>query len=190
MSAGALAVTLGPQLVALVTGSANPPSNGTCCAGAIDGPPTTGTRPIIRVLAVPGILAPELGVLVDVHLLLKLLEGILRAVRQSIKSGTVQVRRGGMMGEHVRRGKRVVSREAVQRVGEHIGGGRRQTCQQRGDAEEVEKSVGAESKCRRPLYHRSGEQVNGTRRCGDGSAERNAMAGCAWRCWSQDSCSI
>jgi hypothetical protein len=67
----------------------------------------------------PGILATELGVLVDVHLLLKLLEGVLGAVGQSVEAGAVEVARGVVVGEHVGRGKGVVGREAVQRVGQH-----------------------------------------------------------------------
>ena len=89
MRTRALAVTLSPQLVALVTGSANSPSNRARGAGAIHGPPIIGTCHAVGVLAVSGILASELGVLVDVHLLLKLLEGILRAMRQGVQAGTV-----------------------------------------------------------------------------------------------------
>ena len=89
MSTRALAVTLSPQLVALVTGSANSPSNGACGAGAVTRPPISRTRSIVGVQTVQAILASELGVLVDVRLLLKLLEGVLRAMRQGVQAGAV-----------------------------------------------------------------------------------------------------
>ena len=130
MSTWALAITLGPQLIALITGSADPASNGARIAGGVDCPPVGGPRPVVRVLAMPGILAPELGVLVDVHLLLELLEGVLGAVCQGIQAGAVEVPRRVVVGEHVGRGKGVVGRKAVQRVGEHHVRWGRQTCQQ------------------------------------------------------------
>ena len=85
------------------------------------------------------------------------------------------------MGEHVGRGKGAVGREAVERTGEHLVVRRRRTPATRGYGEEVEKSVREESKCRRLLYHGSGEQVNSELRCGEGNAERAVRRGTQWR---------
>jgi hypothetical protein len=193
VSTGALAITLGPQLIALITGSADPPSNGARGSGAVHCPAAGRAGSIVGMLAMPGMRAPELRALVDVPLLLKLLEGVLGAVGQGVQAGAVEVPRGRVVGQHVARGEGVVGREAVQRVGEHlVAGARADVPPARGGPRDGGEGDASRVKCRRPLYHRSGEQVSGTRRCGDvrGNAERKAMAGCAWRCWCQDSCSI
>lgn len=101
MGTGALAIAFGPQLVALIASSADPPSNWARCARSVHGPPARIASSIVRVLAVSAILASELRVLVHVNLLLKLLEGVLGAMRQGIKAGAVKVPRGRMVGEHV-----------------------------------------------------------------------------------------
>jgi hypothetical protein len=123
MSTRALAITLGPQLVALITGPANPASNGSTSAGTIDGPSIGGASSIVRMLAMPGVLIPILGALVDVDMLLELLQGVLGAVGEGIKAGAMEVARGVVVREHVVRGKGVVGREAVQRVREHLDDG-------------------------------------------------------------------
>lgn len=88
-----------------------------------------------------GILASKLRVLVDVHMLLKLLEGVLGAMRQGVEAGAVQVGGGRMVREHVARGEGVVSRKAVQRVGKHLERWVGQTCQNVESGEKVEKEI-------------------------------------------------
>jgi hypothetical protein len=186
---GALAVALGPQLVALVAGAADPPADGPRGAGAAEGAAGVRGRSAVRVLAVTGVLrGAELGVLVGVDLLLELLEGVLGAVGQGVEAGAVQVAGGRVVGQHVAGGEGVVGREAVQRVGQHLEG--RVEADEPGDAvkwggeREVEKSIREEeSKCRRAPISWIG--LARLRSTGRGDAERECgemMVGCTWRC--------
>lgn len=118
MGTRALAVTLGSQLVTLITGAADPAPNGP--RGAVHASPARGAGTAIGVLAMAGILTAELGALVDVDLLLELLEGVLGAVGEGVEAGAVEVAGGIVVGEHVGGGEGVVGGEAVQRVRQHL----------------------------------------------------------------------
>lgn len=145
MSTRALAIALGPQLVALITGPANAASNGPRGAGPVEGPPIGGAGAIVRVLTMPGVLIPVRGALVDVDLLLQLLEGVLGTVGEGIQAGAVEVARGVVVREHVVGGKGVVGREAVQRVGQHRDGSAGKGASSAGEVERRWRSRGVKN---------------------------------------------
>ena len=115
MGTGMLPVALGPQLVALVTGAADPSSDGTSHSRYACGRS-------VWMLAVLHLLVswPSQVRVVNTDMLLELLQSVVGALGKSVEAGCVDVARGNVpVGEQRCRGDGVVWREAVERVGQH-----------------------------------------------------------------------
>ena len=113
---GMLAIAFGPELIALIASSADPPADGT---GGARGPCwTVGMLPVL--LLRPG--ARKMRV-VDAYVLLELLQGVVGALGEGVEASRVEVGRLDMaVGEESRGGDRMVGREPVERVGQHLDG--------------------------------------------------------------------
>lgn len=113
---GMLAIALCAELIALVASSADPPTDGT---GVTRGPCwTVGMLPVL--LLGPG--AREMRV-VNAYVLLKLLQGVVGALGEGVEASRVEM--GGLdmaVGKESRGGHRMVGREPVERVGQHLDG--------------------------------------------------------------------
>jgi hypothetical protein len=62
----------------------------------------------------------DLAILMNINMLLKLLECVLRSVGQRVKARMHVIRRQVPVGHHAVRGQGIVSRIAVERIGKHL----------------------------------------------------------------------
>jgi hypothetical protein len=91
-------------------------------------------------LAVLCIMAPmNLSILVDVNVLLKLLQGVLRAVSKSMQT-SMHVIGWDAIAHHARRGQGIVGRETMKWVGEHFEGFAEINCVAQKDPKDFAKS--------------------------------------------------
>ena len=67
------------------------------------------------------VVSMDLPVLVDIDVMLKLLERVLRSMCERVQAG-MHVTRGKVTREHAAGRQRIVGRESVKRVGKHGGG--------------------------------------------------------------------
>jgi len=89
-----LSITLGPQLIALITRSTDPPSNGPRRTCSADRAPSiySSRHAIVWVLSMLRTDVPVgLWILMDVDMTLKLLKGVLRTMRQVVESIAMDV---------------------------------------------------------------------------------------------------
>jgi hypothetical protein len=83
MGARALAIALGSQLIALIARSADAPSNRS--GGAIAARPSIAWSWAIWMLTVlVGVISVHLGILMNVYVLAKVLQGVLRSVGERV----------------------------------------------------------------------------------------------------------
>ena len=96
MGTGVLAIALRPELVALITGSADSAPYGT-------GSPGSSRCRAVGVLPMLGLGArPRKVRVVDAYVLLKLLEGVVRALREGVQAACVEVAARHMAVRHER----------------------------------------------------------------------------------------
>jgi hypothetical protein len=118
MGARALPITFCSELVALVAGSANSPANGARVTiarrPAIDWPWPVGVLTML-IIMVP----VNLTILMNIDVLLKLLEGVLRSVGQSMEA-RMHMTRGQMpIRHHAIRWQGIIGREPVKGIRKH-----------------------------------------------------------------------
>lgn len=115
MGTGMLAITLCPELVALVARPADPPPDGTCCAGDPRGR-AVGMLPVFGLWA-----RPSQMVVVHSYVLLELLQRVVGSLGETVEAGRVKVASWNMsIGEEGGGGDGVVRGEPVKRVGQHV----------------------------------------------------------------------
>lgn len=120
VSAWGLAIAFCSELVALITSSADSSSDWPRRSLPI-GSSVCQARPIRMLAVFVVVISVNLGVLVNIDLMLELLEGVLRAVCECVQA-RVHVIRRNMLREHAAGGQGVVRRKPVKRVGKHVGG--------------------------------------------------------------------
>lgn len=117
MGTGMLAITLCPELVALITRPAYSPPDGTGHARASCRP--IRVLPVLRLLLGAG---PRQVRVVYAYVLLQLLQGVVGALGERVEAPGVQVTRRNVGIREESRGRYgVVGWKPVQRVGQHVG---------------------------------------------------------------------